>query len=733
MSSSTFVARRPGQFPALVQTADLGGLRLQALPPVRARDRFFDTADGALLHRDLALRVREQDGVQTAALRALAPETAPRALPPDATLPAGAGPLELPPGPLAEFVRGIIGDDALQLLLALRQYRTPRVAFRGDQPVALLSFDVVAHELASDEYVSDEAEIEPLGAGGPEDVERIAEALRGRGLEPTAESKFERGLVRLRRPLSEPVLLAPRERRELEETATAGPPLLRRRARVVLLDARGFRPDTIATQTGLSMARVRAWREQFREVRMGILDPAFAALAPLAPPVRNSAAPPPSEPPAADPVAEPWAAFSEGDGMQPPADPTQSRDLAELLDLFTPGETSTPLLGPEPDVEEDLERDLDEDLDDVDVEQRGGAGLEQAPFSPSPRASEAPPAAPPSRSRQVAYPVVLGPFARTVPPARRPSAQPSAAPQVAPAAQPERPPPAERLRRPHLTGETPLLQAAQQTIAYHVAGLDRAVGRLAGRSQDDVRRLLVACHRVRLAVEAFRRVLPEQAADKLVSALRPLVADLDVALDLGRASAAYGIGRVDLAVRRAQALESALGHLGADRQRDWAQRAQRLLRRLSEQSADGLLLSDDAPPPPDDFVGQQGGVPVPSRLGHVIGSMLWSRYEAVRAFEGHLEGDVDAETSYRLATAISGLHFVLGLAAKASEGPIQEVAAALTEAEQQVAEYRHARRTGELVGAPADGEAGGGAVREAWRRLIAPEFRAQLAAVAAAA
>lgn len=68
MSASTYVASRPGPFAALVQAADLGGLRLDPRPPVSVRDRFFDTHDGRLLRLGLALRVREAGGPPTAAL-----------------------------------------------------------------------------------------------------------------------------------------------------------------------------------------------------------------------------------------------------------------------------------------------------------------------------------------------------------------------------------------------------------------------------------------------------------------------------------------------------------------------------------------------------------------------------------------------------------------------------------------------------------------------------------------
>ena len=748
MPSLTYVARQPGPFAALVQAAEIGGLRLHPLPPIRVRDRFYDSDDAELLQRGLVLRVRDQDGARTAALRVLACAEGPTHLPDDVELSGDARRLDLPPGPLADVVRDTVRGDRLHVLLALRQYRTPRVAFDGERPLALLSFDVVVYEVPGAQVVSNEVEVEPLGEAEASDIECLAATFRQQGMEPVADTKVERGIRRLPRSLSKPALVLPRERVVLEAALASGSPLLQRRARVVLLDARGFRPDTIAAQTGLSMARVRYWRQRFREVRLEILNGDLRASPRRSPPrptfpgsVQASGAAPPTTTaalatPPAGPPAEPAGVESAGmerGGLASEA-PAPSGDMTALLAMFSPSETETPLL------DHDALADGDAEDEDPDIEEWSSREPARTTTSETTGALRA------------AYPVVIGPFASTVPAtsAQRafdptepgPQALPGGdgatvrTPRIereeggSPRAEPGRP-----RRRPVLSGETSLLHAAQATIAYHVASLEDALARLAaGRSDADARRLLIACHRVRLSVESFRMVLPERASACLLLALRPLVADLDCALDLGRAAEVVDTPEAPFADRRARALESALQRLDGDRQRAWGGRARRLLARLDAQRADGLLLGDDFPLPPDDFVGQPGDLPMPSRLRHVLGSMVWARYEAIRVFEDEIEREVEPEVAYHLAIAASGLHFVLGLAANAAAESVRDLAAFLNDIEQVLGQYRHRAQTAELLGewgpGPDRSELANRAVR-AWEALSGPAFRGRIAAVVA--
>lgn len=728
MRSTTYLAPTPESLSALLLAPEIGGLRLEPFEPVEVRDQFFDTPVGDLLARGFLLRVREQNRARSASLRWLRPEAGAPDLPDDVRIDGAAANQLVPPGPFAEALRRLVGDEPLTQVLALAQSRTVRVGMDGDRAAALFSFDVVTYETPGAPVTSHEVEVQPLGEPSPAVLGRVHADLVGRGLDPEAASKYERGIVHLPRSLTQAVLLTPAEREALEAAAASDVPLLARRARIVLLDAKGLRPDTIAAQTGLSMARVRHWRLRFRKHRLGILEldehgvsapPAELPVAPAPAPVPDPAPPsdaaPEAAPEAGDgpeveaaPASEAEAPASAvggssggvgGDGLaQPENDLAESRDMADLLDLFTPAETDTPLLGDDPDEETDERFDAPRDgLGEDPVggapappATGGGAPVLEAPTRP-PRPA-GPRGAAPSRA---AFPVVLGPV----------PARPAPAPEAAPP------------RRPALSGETPLVEAARATLAYHVASFEAAADRLAARrTMSDVRRLLLAAHRVRLGAEAFRMVLPGAASERLIAGLRPLVVRLDAALDAGRTRDPASGGA---------AVAGVLAWLDGDDRRLWTARARRLLDRLAAQRDDGVLLGDDLPFPPDDFVGERGDAPVPSRLRHVLASLLWDRYEAVRAFEADLEAgpDVSPQVAYHLAVAVSGLHFALGLAERASSGPVRAVAETLDGVEHLLLQYR-----GEVLGGE---DRGPEPVREAWAALLAPDFRARLAEVAA--
>ena len=243
--------------------------------------------------------------------------------------------------------------------------------------------------------------------------------------------------------------------------------------------------------------------------------------------------------------------------------------------------------------------------------------------------------------------------------------------------------------------------------------------------------MLLAAHRVRLAAEAFRPYVPAMAAGRLVAALRPLVAALDDVLDHDRAAAAPGADAARHADARDRALARARDLLRGGRHRAWGPRARRLLDRLGAQHDAGLLIGDDFPAPPDDLVGEPGDIPAPSRLRHAAASMLWARYEAVRAFEDDVargSAAPSAETATHLALAVSGLHFVLGLVAVAPSAPVRALAARLDAAEARLAAYRTARRTADLVGTAMAASAD---VADVWDDLVSDDFRHALAGVAA--
>jgi hypothetical protein len=374
-------------------------------------------------------------------------------------------------------------------------------------------------------------------------------------------------------------------------------------------------------------------------------------------------------------------------------------DMADLLDLFTPAPPDTPLL---------------DDRADAD----GTTPAEPAP-APSPVAT------PP---RLNPYPVVLGPVAAPTAPddpfaevdprtLRRP--RPSPAPAPTPERAPTSSPAPSAPPRPALQGGTPLLAATQAVVSHAIASFDEQAGRfLAARVPSEARRLLVAAHGLRLAVETFEGALPERAARRLVTALRPLVGALDAALDAARLAAVSGGDAVRVRAA-ADALGEAAGRLVGTRD-GWGDRARRLVTRLAAQAADGARRSDDAPVT-DDFVGEPGDAPSATRLRHVLGSAIWARFEAIRAFEDDLDLPTPALASH-LAVALSGLRYVLDLAAPAGDAS-RAISTALATAERTVVDARQRTEAGDPKAL--------GALMEVWQETTDPTFRSRLGAVVA--
>ena len=778
MPPTTFVARRPGPFSALVQAAEIGGLRLEPLPLARVTDRYYDTDTGDLVRSGLALRVREQDGRRTASLRAVEGGLAADA-PDDEDLADGSAdaPLALPPGPLLDAVRRAAGEAPLLPLLSLRQYRTPRVAHDA-QGTAVLSFNVVVYEVPGERVVSSEVEVEAR-SGDP--LAQLAPAFRAAGLDRAERSTFARALLRSPRLLSEPVLLLPDEVEALERAAASGDLQLRRRASVVLLDARGFRPDTIAAQTGMSMTRVSYWRQRFREIRLGVLE-----REPAAPTRRPAERPAPERPPQPSIEAGPPPATSEpegprtpprpaagGDGMpaQLPPEAGGVADMAELLELFTPAPPNTPLL------DSASPSDLAEDDDPTpETGGRPSPAPGGAPVAPSPSGGgraeddeETTAALRPGRRfpppRLNPYPVVLGPVrgegdgptpvraaAAAAPTAqgsatgpfqdpfaeidlqalRFDRAAPTGANGVAPA-QPDARVAAEvgdgpetgaaepTPSRAALAGDTPLLNGAHQTLARYLDAFGtQADAFRQSRAPSDARRLLGAAQRLRVAAETFGPALPAQAGPHLVAGLRPLAEGLAQGVDAA-SRATRAPARRDRVRAAVYWMAASARRLDGDAHREWAARTERLLDHLDRQRKSGLVRSDFAAPAPDDWVGEPGTAPGPARVRHVLAPAVWARFEAVRACEPRLAAP---DGPVHLAVALSALRLVLGWV----EPPSADLAAALDAAERAV--------TGARLGAdPSSADPSGDAravAAHVLAEVTAGPFRQRLAAVVAA-
>ena len=771
MPPTTYVASQPGPFAALLQAAELGGFRLDPMPPVRVHDVYLDTETGDLLARGATLRSRTLDGgASSLSLRPLdgrPAEAEAQADPADIAI--------LPDGPLSDAVSEMTGGQALHPILRLRQYRTPRIAYDGARMVGLVSFDVVVYETDAGNVVANEVELE--FSDPDRDVPRLDAVLQANGLEPAERTKLERGILRAHQDLGSPALLLPDERAALDALRAQGTAEERRRAQIVLLDARGYSANTIAEQTQTSPARTETVRRQFRAARMTAMRSGAA----LSPPSQRSSS-------RADPrsVAD---GFDDLDAMlasfQTPLDETPVLDGPPLAPL-DPVPEFVPTVGWErsaslsvPPLDRPETRDGAPRFEPVgealtrggvgaDLAEGGWEGREAEPYAPEDSVGAAPEGSLGAAPEGSVSAAADGGWVQAAVAPPDPAAAPSTASQsppaswieaaIAPADQTAAPrgatwsrpldvdgphpePPGtdtvdpfadeaitESSHSRQVTGDTPILEAAWLTIGHQVAAFERATDSLfQSGSVRDARRLFLSAHRVRLALESFGPYLPDRAVERMTGALRRLVLTLDAAQDYDRAVAE---GARHLEPVRDAHLESARRILEGGRQRAWGHRSKRLLGRLQAQGREGLLIGDDFPAPPDDFIGEVGDRPVPSRLRHVLGSLVWRRYEDILAFEDDIETAFTPDLAYHLATAVSGLHFVLGLAEHTTPDAARDLARVLNRAEALAAAYRHERQTAALRDGQGELRYAAEEVREVWRLLASAQFRERLARVA---
>ena len=261
------------RFAALMQRRSLAGFHFEPLPPLKVRDRYLDTAAGALLAAGWTLRLRAQDGQGRATLRPLDGSDG------SASLPTGSGLGQhiggeidrLPVGPVRTAAEALAGSDPLGTLVALRQYRTPRAIYDGQRLVGVLSLDVVTDDLDDALESWHEVEMKRAPSGTANDLCRLGRELAELDFAPLDRSKFERALFRVGRD-ADVLLLLPDERVALEALRTDDSALARRRAEVVLLAAEGLPTRKISYKASLSPSRVRHWKHAFRHDRMDIFD-----------------------------------------------------------------------------------------------------------------------------------------------------------------------------------------------------------------------------------------------------------------------------------------------------------------------------------------------------------------------------------------------------------------------------------------------------------------------------
>ena len=767
---SKYIVNRAGVFSALLGAKTLGGYRLEPLASVQVRDTYLDTEAGDLLSQGYVLRIREQGDDVLATLKSMGGAEGPlhRRIEMEASIDQSLdeeGRLDLPEGPLKETLDELIGDSVLFPLVRLRQYRSPRVVFDGNRLVGVLSLDVIATETEVGPDVSHQVEVELAEDGREADIYRLDPILKELGLEDAGTSKFERGLVLLQRSPATAIRLLPDEQTALRRYQEAGTPLLRRRARILLLSARGLDPPTVAGKVGLSLLRVEHWVDAFRRKRMSIFEDATMQRGALRGGSRArrydvaelvSAGPPvPSLFSADGRLEQKWAGPARGKWGAPhsPNDTDGSRGSAsseivreesieaerhapEPIGAVSTGDGA----GGRPPV---LEHPVEESVE-------AGATIEN-PITMAPPEPEAHHKAAAATEHLPAVEEI----ATDVDP-RSSATGADAADLIEVTASvisiPE---------RPVLGAEESVLSATERVLRYQYAWYADAMKRVAGTVGEprSIRRLLIAVHRLRIVLQLFGDYLPPTHAQRLHQGLRGTARSLDALSDLDHGIAHMVSSRTDASEDEAigfgvvldslneepqAAWEAVHVRLGNAAHTQWAHRLETLLEWLGGQVDDGVAVGEFSPSEPDNYLDNLAGPPKRTLLQHMLGSAVWRRYEGLRAFDFTVGAATD-DLLRPLGVACAAMQYVLALTSGCSDEPIGDVAGPMARLESHLAMLHHARLTADTLDTFAD--VGGVAklrdrlrdiqaevIAEAagmWGALIEPTYRQSLGRVVA--
>ena len=767
---SKYIVRRAGAFSALLAAKTLGGYRLEPLASVQVHDTYLDTAAGDLLNQGYVLRLRKQGDDVLATLKSMGGAEGPlhRRIEIEATVDQALdeeGRLDLPEGPLQESLEQLIGDAALVPLLQFRQYRSPRVVFDGKRLVGVLSLDVIATETEVGPDVSHQVEVELAEDGREADIYRLDPILKELGLEDAESSKFARGLVLLQRSPATAILLLPEEQAALRKYQEAGTPLLRRRARILLLSARGLNPSAVANKVGLSLLRVEHWVDAFRRRRMDIFEDATTHRGALlgASRVRRydiaelvSAGPPvPSLFSSDGHLEQKWAGLTSGHANSP-----RSRN-----DIDGDGTDASSEIVRKESIE--VERYAADPVSAVSmgdgaggrppivehpVEERAEAGAmiedSQMLVPPEPEVRHVKAAAP--EQVPVVAEVATGVDIRLSTTGTEDAGSTNVTAPVIPI--PE---------RPVLRAEDSVLSATERVLRYQYAWHTDAVNRVAdtvGESRS-IRRLLIAVHRLRIPLQLFGDYLPPTPVQRLHQWLRGMARSLDALSDLDHCiehvasaraeasedeAAGFGVVLDSLNEERKAAWKAVQVRLGNTAHTQWMHRFETLLGWLVQQVHEGVVVGEFSPIEPDNYLENPAGLPQRTRLQHMLGSAVWRRYEGLRTFDSTI-GVATDDLLHPLGVACAAMQYVLALTSGCSEEPIRDVSGPMARLETHLAMLHHARRTADTLDTFADVDGVANLrdrlrdvqteviteVAEMWGALIEPTYRQSLARIVA--
>lgn len=679
-----YIAPTPSVFVKLAEATTLAGLHLEPMRTLNVRDVYFDTPTNTLTRAGYVLRLRLQNGATLATIKSLEESDGAvhRREETEIVLVDGVSIENLPEGDFRSFLESLAPIEDLRSVLELHQQRTPLGAYDGGRLVGVLSLDRVSSVSSEGVDPSLEVEFELSEEGREDDLYRVDPVLRAAGLVPEPRSKFERGVLAAQQETVASLRVLAHEFRQLETYRDRGTPLHRRRARVVLLSADGLKPTTVANKVGLSPGRVEHWVEQFMHRRMDIfadtLEMRSLSLSTSSHPFRVSelvsdiadlpqlfpAAPQKSDSQSvefdpADWMVEKFRSARVGDGLDGPS------ELIRDIEIDGPNLDDVPALNPVPDEHQNVisssgltpHLTVGEDLSlDTILEE-----IETAPVV-TPKLSQAP-----SEVR------------------RRTSEKPAAIERAA-----VLPP------RPLLKSADSVHFAAAKVLRYQVARFQLLADQLSNPECPSaiVRKALVTAHRVRISLQLFEGYIPARVGNALIRELGHVARRLNELSDcdhvIAHLSAVQSdevddaIGFVAILDELAQKRDRQLAELN-QQLRDpafakWFNRFDRLVAHLDRVVEDGESAQPHYPDLAGDYLESEADRPVPSLLGHLLGSRLWAAYEGILAY-AEAEGVPPEDLLRRLSAACSSLQYVLGMASGCSDVNVRSLSKRLVEFE----------------------------------------------------
>ena len=191
----------PAVFDALLDLRVLGGYTLRPTGERQVVDHYLDTADRDVLKASYACRLREQEAEGPWLLTVKGLGKAEGAVHEreeyECEVPAGSAPPDWPECPAREIVLRVTHGRPLAELFVLRQVRIHRAVEQGERAVGELSLDTVHTDIAGNQTLTRELEIELTTSGARKDLEALDTELQPYALTPASESKFERALALL--------------------------------------------------------------------------------------------------------------------------------------------------------------------------------------------------------------------------------------------------------------------------------------------------------------------------------------------------------------------------------------------------------------------------------------------------------------------------------------------------------------------------------------------------------